>query len=300
MIRLAVHGTLAIADRVPKPLLLYLGRWLGRAVYWLAPNLRRRAFERANRCLTPDQAKQVSRLCFERAGENLCLCLLLRRSNIAAAEFVNVRDDTKNTLCEAVATGRGVVFVSAHLGPFELLAARVSELGYSPAVVVRESYDPRLDGLVDQHRVTRGLEVIHRGEAGAAARMLRALRRGNLVGFLVDLPSRVRSLPCTFLGQVAMIPLGPQRLSVLTGANVVLGVLERRIGPSTGAPRFDLTLVTIPSPNRAESGTGGQNDATITHGAVNGVTSEVELTRHVCRLVEQIILKHPEDWPWMA
>lgn len=277
-----VRSALWAADRTPARALLALGRWLGWSLYWLAPGLRSRARVRVSGCFGPARASALVRTSFVRMGENLCLSLLLRRPNTRARDFVSLDATAQNTLYETVAAGRGVVFVSAHLGPFELLAARIAELGVRPAVVVRESYDPRLDACVDAHRTSRGLDVIHRGKPGAAARMLRALRQGKPVGFLIDIESRVPSVPQDFLGRSSMIPLGPQRLCQLTGADLVVGTLQRRLGPGLGQrssntfPHFDLTVTAVPS------------------------GAEDELTYRVVRLIERAILTNPEDWPWLA
>ena len=283
-----VRGALWCADRVPLRVLLALGRGAGACVYWLAPGLRARARLRLTGCFERARAATLARASFVRMGENLCLSLLLRRRGVAARDFVSLDAAAENTLCEAVAAGRGVVFVSAHLGPFELLAARIAELGVCPAVVVRESYDPRLDACVDAHRTSRGLDVIHRGKPGAAARILRALRQGKPVGFLVDIESRVPSVRRDFLGRSSLIPLGPQRLCQLTGAELVVGTLRRRLGPTLGEntalresgsnelPHFDLSVTAVPR------------------------SGEDELTYRVVRLVESAILTNPEDWPWLA
>jgi lauroyl/myristoyl acyltransferase len=158
-----------------------------------------------------------------------------------------------------------------------MIAARVAELGLRPVVVVRESYDPRLDPIVDMHRNRCGVTVVHRGSPGAGARMLRLLKSGRPVGFLVDLPSRVRSLKVPFLGDAAPIPVGPQRLAELTGAPLVVGTLQRTEHPSWGTrPHFDLEI-------RRVRGSGWE-----------------DLTQRVSRELERSILSRPEDWPWMA
>lgn len=277
----AIRGAFTIADRMPNALLLECGRFIGDTTHLLAAGLRQRARARARNCSTLtgnhrlSDAKAITRASFIQAGENLCLSLLLRRNDVSASEFIHVGHQARRTLYEAVAEGHGVVFVSAHLGPFELIAARVAELGMAPAVVVRESYDPRIDPLVDAHRILRGIQVIHRGKPGAPGRMLRALRRCQPVGFLVDLPSRVRALRMPFLGAEVRIPMGPQRLARLTGAPLLVGTLRRR-PERLGQPQFELRITRLVAKD------------------------EVELTRRVAHLLEREILARPEDWPWMA
>ncbi len=272
----SLRGALFGADRLPEAVLLEAGRFVGHTTYLLSRKLRNRARSRAAQWAGPSNAQSLARASFLHAGENLCLCLLLRRPDVLASRFVTLSNDAERTLCGAVAEGRGVVFVSAHLGPFELISARVAELGLAPAVVVRESYDPRLDPLVDAHRLGRGIQVIHRGKPGASFAILRALRRCQPVGFLIDLPSRVRSMSTPFLGAPAMIPVGPQRICQMTGARLLVGTLRRQLEAHADRPRFELHVTRVSGNN------------------------EVELTRRVSQILQQDVLTRPEDWPWMA
>jgi lauroyl/myristoyl acyltransferase len=141
--------------------------------------------------------------------------------------------------------------------------------------VVRESYDARLDPLVDAHRLSRGVEVIHRGRIGAAARILRALRSGKPVGFLPDLGGRVRSGPGILLGQQVQLPVGPQRVATRARCPVLFGALQPR--PSKGPlPRFQLEL------SRLDEST------------------ERNLGQSICEALTREIAQCPDQWLWMA
>lgn len=277
----AIRLALLSLDGLRERWLLALGRCAGRTLYVCGARARKRAFKRARKALGPAATKTFVLNTFIRAGENLALCLLLRRASVRASRFVNVDEAARHALSTAVAEGRGVVVVSAHLGPFELLAARVAELGLAPAVVVRESYDPRLDPVVDTHRIRQGVSVIHRGRPGAAARMLRALRQDRPLGFLIDLPARVRSISLTFLGARTMVPLGPQRLCQLTGARLLIGTLQRRSAHTGSLPYFDLRMTSLDHETVARD-------------------SIVALTQRVSQQLERDIIETPEDWLWMA
>lgn len=186
---------------------------------------------------------------------------------------MDLGDESHAALQRALAVGRGVVFVSAHLGPFELVAAMIAELGYRPAIVVRQSYDPRLDRWVDEHRIARGVEVIHRGSAGATRRILRALKSGRPVGFLPDLGGRVAKIPATFLGQEALLPVGPQRIASRFDIPVVIGTLQ----PGQSTRPFRLEIRALPTD-----------------------LGEERLTQRVADELSDAILRAPEHWPWMA
>jgi len=268
-IRAAVRALLAIADALPAALLLASCRTLGLLAALLSPRLLGRAEARARTVLPEAEARRVARACFGNAGANLALALLMRRPGSRASDFVRLEPSDRQLL-EAAG---GAVVVSAHLGPFELIAPAVRELGLPAVVVVRESYDPELDPHVDAHRRRHGVAVIHRGDPGAATRMLRGLRSGGLLGLLADLPARVERAEVSLLGQRAELPIGPARVARAARVPLLAACLvpeERR--------RFRLKVVRI----RLEG------------------ACDVELTQRVADALGAAITAAPEHWLWMA
>ncbi|HVU05372.1 MAG TPA: lysophospholipid acyltransferase family protein [Polyangiaceae bacterium] len=277
LIRALVRGALFVADRLPESALASTCRGLARTLRFASPRLEARGRSAAARCLPAGTESRVVKTSFARLGENLATTLALRKPGVRALSRVKVDDADRNTFDAALSLGRGVVFVSAHHGPFELLAAAIAELGYRPAVVVRESYDPELDPIVDRHRTARGVEVIHRGRAGAATRIVRALRDGRPVGFLPDFGGRVPKTDALFLGRRAPFAIGPQHLALRLGVPLVVGVLSRREGAREG-PDFSLRIRSV-----------GTDD----------LQTEL-LTQRVARTLEEAILESPTDFPWFA
>jgi lauroyl/myristoyl acyltransferase len=276
LIRAAIRVLLAMVDRLPRGLLLGCGRGAGRAAAALLRDAHARARERALSALTAPAAHDVARSCFEHAGENLAISALLRRPSVRAPSIVAVSEASQAVLAAALAHGRGAIVVSAHVGPFEAIPAAVAGLGLRPAVVVRESYDPRLDPVVDAHRRARGVDVIHRGAAGAALAVVRALRRNQPVGLLPDLGGRgIATAPVRFLGGTVAFPVGPGELARRVRCPLLLGVLARRNAPA--GPPFELLFERIPV-----------------------VGTVAELTQRVAEAIERAIRNAPADWLWMA
>jgi len=116
-----------------------------------------------------------------------------------------------------------------------------------PAIVVRESYDPRLDADVDRHRTCRGLAVVHRGKPGAAFGMLRALRAGRPLGVLPDLPGRVPALDVPFLHARRRIATGPARLAGRTGVPLLVCTLAPRAPSDAPRVRYRLRVQRLSS-----------------------------------------------------
>jgi KDO2-lipid IV(A) lauroyltransferase len=271
---------LAVADRLPAGLLLAVARTVGIVAHALCGSARRHARRQVRLGLPHERASRLARQSFRLAGESLGLSLLLRRSRTPARRWVEVDPCCRATMDRALALGRGLVFITAHLGPFELIAAALAELGYRPAVVVRESYDPRLDQIVDAHRTARGVQVIHRGSPVSPASIIRALKAGRPVGFLPDLGGRVRKIGVCLLGCSTELAVGPMEIALRTGAPVLVGFLVPRASSSASKPTcppFLLEIVPVREPVDVVSG-----------------------SQQVADILSRAIARAPARWLWMA
>jgi Kdo2-lipid IVA lauroyltransferase/acyltransferase len=184
----------------------------------------------------------------------------------------------------AVQEGRGVVFVSAHLGPWERVAASLVAAGFALTTVAREGYDPRFTKLFDKLRGRLGVRAIYRGTPGAHVRIVRTLRGGGALGVPMDLRSRVPSVGAPFLGHMAKTAVGPARIALRMGAAVVVGTVAP--GPGSGAtPRMAGLRITV---TRIE-----------TEGFPRGDSGETALTMALNAELSRRILAMPQGWVWM-
>lgn len=123
---------------------------------------------------------------------------------------------------EAKAAGRGVIFVTGHLGNWELSAFAHALMSEPLNVVVRPLDNPFLDRLLEQRRQLSGNRIIPK--SGAAAPILAALRRNEAVGILVDQnTSADEGVFVKFFGVLACSTPAPARLAARTGAAVIPG-----------------------------------------------------------------------------
>jgi KDO2-lipid IV(A) lauroyltransferase len=120
------------------------------------------------------------------------------------------------------------------------------EAGFPLTTPVRASYDPRLEALLHARlRGRHGVRAIDRDAKTTPFALLRALRRGEVVGFLIDVNTRVASVRVPFLDVPAWTPTGPARLALRTGAPVVVAIATRegvtitRVRPAS-VPRADV------------------------------------------------------------
>jgi KDO2-lipid IV(A) lauroyltransferase len=237
-IHAVVRAALAVAVRLPRRLVEAACSALA-TVAWLALP-RERALCRAR--LEAGTGAVVAgarvRAAFREAGATLADTIALLDPAEAVARTLTLDPSGREVFRAALAEGRGVVFVSAHLGSWERLAAVLAEEGFPVATVARESYDARLTSAYERLRAPRGVRSIYRGRPGAAAAIARELRAGRAVGFLIDLPSRVPSARTRLFGAEADLPVGAARIALSRRAAVVVGTVEpMRRARTPGASR---------------------------------------------------------------
>jgi KDO2-lipid IV(A) lauroyltransferase len=274
-------ASLALIAARPLPLvaLRALGRALGRTAHLVVRSARRTARDNVARVypgLGTRAQHDLVRRCFLSMGELLAETVAMLRTK-DAPPLLLVSDDAQSVLDSARAEGRGVLFASAHLGPWERVAASIVAAGVPLVALVRESYDPRFSGLYERLRGRHGVRVVWRGRPGAAARILRTLRGGGVLGVPMDLRSRVPSCDAPFLGHPALTAVGPARIALRARAAVVVG---------TAAPGPDGSLVVTAT--RIDS-----SDLTRDEGGA------LELTRRINGELSRRILALPHAWVWM-
>ena len=162
---------------------------------------------------TEGERRALARASFVSAGEGLADAVALLRAE--PGPLLAIAPESRAVLDGAIREGRGVVFASAHLGPWERVAASLVAAGVPFATVARESYDPRFTRLYERLRGGHGVRVVWRSRPGAAAGIVRVLRGGGVLGLPMDLRSRVPSLAAPFLGHAAPTPVGPARLALI-------------------------------------------------------------------------------------
>ncbi|MBE0618126.1 MAG: lysophospholipid acyltransferase family protein, partial [Proteobacteria bacterium] len=205
-----------------------VGRALGRAWHGLDRRHRRVALENVRRAFPDWPWRRVSSLVrenFEHLGattvESLGLAHTGRRELLARCQFEGLEN-----LDAALAEGRGVLVLTAHLGNWELGGLAMAARGYPFFAVGRRQANPLIDRRVAHLRESFGGTLIHHREA--VRPVLRALRQGALVAFLMDQRALSReAVRSHFFGQPVATNQGLALLALKTGAPVVPGFDER-------------------------------------------------------------------------
>jgi len=270
----AVAIVTAIGRRIPLPIGRFLGRSLGRLAWHVVPRERRRAL--ANIAIafpewTEAQRRDTIRAMFRHLG--MCLFEIAWLPNLTpeTRDRYTKYEGIDRTM-QLIDSGRGFVVFSAHCGNWEWLSYTVGLQGRPLSVMQRERDEQGLGRFITELRARSGVRTIDRGSASSAREMIKAIRGGGMLGFVIDQNIRTESVKVPFFGKPAPTPIGPARIAVRTGALGVIGVCER-LPDGTNVSRFLEPFECA--------------------GA-----DPVEITARVTREVEDQIRKTPEQWPW--
>lgn len=286
-------AALGTTRALPLPVLRALGASLGSTAHALLASARATARANVARVFvdrSEPERRMLVRHCFATLGETLGETVALLRDR-DRPDPIPVDSETRlmlGALSREVSSNhsspsnhpprsRGILFASAHLGPWELVAASLVRAGIPLVALARKSYDPRFSRLYERIRFRGGVRVLWRDDPRAAARIVAALRNGAIVGVPMDLRSRVESRDVPFLGHPAPTPIGPARIALRTRSSVVVG----SVAPSHGG-----ALVITASPIVA------CDLAPTEEGAI-------ELTARINAEISRRILALPHAWVWM-
>jgi KDO2-lipid IV(A) lauroyltransferase len=163
--------------------------------------------------LSPAAEKRLARASLEHAGR--LLGEWGRLGGPRAGTWLDncVRIDASiEYLREAVAAGPGAIVVTAHLGNWELLAARLSRLGFSGGVVGELRRDDSSYDWLARMRRRHGLTTLP--QDGSPRDLLRILRSGGVIGLLPDLEARrLDGAFLPFFGTPALTMTAPAALA---------------------------------------------------------------------------------------
>jgi len=257
-----------------------LGRWLGRRAYRWARVERercRRHLGWAFAELDAARREQLARRVFEHLGAGVAELAVVHKER-PISDWVEVDGESRRVLDELLARGRGVVFVTGHLGNWELMARGLAALGYPINTIGQRSYDPRFTRMIARFREQGRVRTLWRGEPELMDKMAAVLRRGEIMGLLIDQDTDVPGVFVDFFGRPAWTPIAPALLARKTGAPLVVGANHRLAGDAGYRVRIaEIALSAAPDRQRALAAD----------------------TQAISHWLEARIREHPEQWVWL-
>lgn len=182
-------------------------------------------------------------------------------------------------LMETVAAAGGpALFLSGHIGNWELLPVACAHFGIRLSSFYRAASNSAVDEILTDLRLSAlggNVPMFRKGTAGARAAMAH-LMRGGYLGLLVDQKMN-DGIEVPFFGIPAMTVAAPAAFALRFRCPVVFG-FSHRIGPA----RFQMTARQIAIPD-----TGNRSE------------DLTEMMRMINAALEEAIRAHPEEWLWL-
>ncbi len=247
--------------------------------YWLWPRLRRVGIFNLGLAFpewSEHERRRVIFRLFQNFGRMLADYSHFPRWNRDNIENLIIYDGYENYE-RAQSQGRGLLFLTAHFGNWELGSFAHGLYGHPCHFVVRELDNPLIDRLISRYRSQSGGTPIDKSEF--ARGVLRAFAQGHAVGVLTDQNMLANEgVFVDFFGRLACTTSGPARVVRKTGVPIVLGLViwDAKIGKYR--LRFD-AVEWIKRDDPEEEIVA--NTANFTH------------------LIEQYARRYPDQWLWV-
>ena len=269
-----------VLGALPRPVSRALSVLLAHAMYLLYPRLRKvglRNLEIAFPEKTAAERRRILRGTFTSLGRQLAEFCLFPRYTRENASRVILYDGFEN-FDAAQRRGKGVIFVTAHFGGWELSSFFHSLSGHPLNIVVRPLDNPYLNALVERYRTLHGASTF--GKQDFARGLITAMRAGESVGILMDqnvMPEG--GVFVDFFGTPACTAAGPARVALRTDAVVLPGftIWDRQIG------RYRLRFE--PAIELVRTG----DDEADTRANTAAFT----------KAIENVVRAYPEQWLWV-
>ncbi len=212
------------------PTLHALGTVLGWLAWWLSPTYRRHA---GALLAQAGQGAAVRRQAIAQAGRMVAELPWLWLRPVDRPLGAAVQWQGEALIDAALDAGRGLVLLTPHLGCFEVCAQAIAERDGHRArltAMYRPARQPWLRQLEETARLRPGLATVPAALAGVR-QMIRALRKGEMVGLLPDqVPPEGMGVWAPFFGRPAYTMTLAARLVQQTGAAALLIWAERLDG----------------------------------------------------------------------
>jgi len=252
------------------------GGMVGFLAFYLLPRERSRALAHLSQVFGDKDRSWIAktaRSSFINLGKSLLEIMMM--SPVRASHVVDIEGlDNAN---KAFDRGRGVVYVTGHIGNWELAAYAVASK-YPLSVIAAPIEPKQVNDMIVSLREKLGVRTILRSQPGAAKELIRVFKENRALAILIDQDTDVEGTFVDFLGRPAWTPTAAASMAIKFNAPVLFGYIKRI--------RNDRHTFTIEGPL----------DLILTGNREQDI---VENTAMLTNKIGDCILNTPEEWVWM-
>ncbi|MGA7674667.1 MAG: lysophospholipid acyltransferase family protein [Rhizomicrobium sp.] len=254
-----------------------VGGFIGRQVFYRLPvtNTARANLRAAYPDMSEAEIEKTVRAMCDNLGRVVAEYPHLGKLTLGPGARIEV-DGVENANA-AVASGKGVMFISGHFANWETMPIAAGLLGYDGGVVYRPPNNPFVDRWISRQRAKLGpKDHITKGAQGTR-RIFTLLRRGKLILMLVDQKTG-QGVAAPFFGRDAMTTPAPASLALKLGS-ILLPASAERIRGAHFRVRIHDPIEFSPSDDQ-------ERDV-------------LALTAKINQAIEAIVRARPSQWLWI-
>jgi len=262
---------------VPYRLGVWAGGVFGSIAYYLLPRERNRAIAHLTSVFGEKGGHWIrctARRCFAHLGKSALEVMLISPRRLSGLVDIEGEENLRTALKQ----GKGVVFVTGHMGNWEVMAAAVAARHYSVSVIAAPIVPEQVNDTIIGLRDGLGVRTIVRGRPGASRELIRVFKENRLLGILIDQDTDVEGAFVDFMGKPAWTPTAAAAMAIKFNAPVIFGYTRRG--------RHNRHTVTIEGPI----------DLVRTGNAEQDIITNTGL---FTKKIEERIRNNPEQWVWM-
>jgi KDO2-lipid IV(A) lauroyltransferase len=261
---------------VPYHFGVWAGGILGFIAFYILPRERNRAITHLTLVFSEKDRTwlhRTARNCFVHLGKGLLEVMLMTPSRLE--KVIEFQGD--ESLRTAIGIGKGVIYVTGHIGNWELMGHAVAAR-YNLSVIAVPIEPEQVNDMIVGLRAGMGVRTILRTRPGASRELVRVFKENRIMGILIDQDTDVESAFVDFMGRPAWTPTAAASMALKFGAPVIFGYIQRN-----GDNRHTIIV---------------EGPLKLVHTGDHG-KDVIANTAMLTKKIEDAIRKNPEQWVWM-
>lgn len=191
-----------------------------------------------------------------------------------------IKLEGKGNLEQALALGNGAIAITAHLGTFTLIGAKLNTIGFPNTWILGAQGHPRLAQVWRRMSEKAGSSaIVIDSPISFHKAILRVLHKGEIVSFVCDENQKHGGVLVEFLGRPMALPVGPAVYHLKTGAPILPIFILRQEGRRH--------KVIINSPLKVALSGDEERDV-------------FTITDQIACVIESFIKQYPDQWSWIS
>ncbi|MGH7197741.1 MAG: ELM1/GtrOC1 family putative glycosyltransferase [Candidatus Omnitrophota bacterium] len=273
---------------LPPGVSLFIARLLGTLAY-AAMKRRRLAYKNLRAAFAGELSRSRMKQIARRSMQNLAMTAIeMLRFPDLDRKYVEGKLEFAGTerFEPYLKEGKGIIFLTAHFGNWELLNAAGGILKYPMVSLARVQKHPRSDDFLNSLRTSQGTQIIRKGMP--VREILRSLKKGGIVGILSDQDGGKNGTFVPFFRRLSSSPSGVATFAIRTGAPIfpVFIFRKRWFEPGLGFNGWDAHRIEVEGPLMPPDPGASPEEG------------ERMILRQFAQALESKIRRSPEQWLW--